>query len=224
MTRAIHEVLDGDRSRDGLNARELDELVRLEALVASVAAPLDGAESPDLTESVMTRVIDSAQAVSGRRRLVPAVQEFFAWAMTPRLIMVRLRPASAVGAFGFIALLALITPSLRAPDIQGLPVLAGAEDAITQVYVQFRLEASGASHVALVGSFTGWSPVYELRETTAGIWSVLLPLQPGVHDYSFIVDGTEWVADPHALQVDDGFGGVNSRIALPSLPATDRKS
>ncbi len=88
-----------------------------------------------------------------------------------------------------------------------------------QVYVQFRLEAHGASRVALAGTFTGWQPEYELRETAPGTWSILVPLLPGIHDYAFVVNGTEWLADPHALQIDDGFGGVNSRIALPASPA-----
>jgi 1,4-alpha-glucan branching enzyme len=88
-----------------------------------------------------------------------------------------------------------------------------------QVYVQFRLEAAGASQVALAGSFTGWKPEFEMRESAPGVWSILLPLRPGIHDYAFIVDGERWVADPHALQVEDGFGGANSRIALPAPAA-----
>jgi len=84
----------------------------------------------------------------------------------------------------------------------------------TPVYVQFRLEAAGASRVALAGNFTGWEPRYELQETAPGSWSIVLPLRPGVHDYAFVVDGRHWVADPYAPRVDDGFGGANSRIAL----------
>jgi hypothetical protein len=36
----------------------------------------------------------------------------------------------------------------------------------------------------------------------------------------FVVDGQRWIADPYASQVDDGFGGVNSRISLvpPDAP------
>jgi hypothetical protein len=71
--------------------------------------------------------------------------------------------------------------------------------------------------VMLAGSFTEWQPAYELVETTPGVWTVLVALQPGVHDYAFIIDGESWVADPAAPSVDDGFGGSNSRLAL--LPA-----
>jgi 1,4-alpha-glucan branching enzyme len=85
------------------------------------------------------------------------------------------------------------------------------------VYVQFRLEAAGAHEVALAGTFTGWRPEVRLRQTAPGTWSAVVPLRPGVHDYAFVVDGRRWVADPHAPQVDDSFGGVNSRISLPPV-------
>jgi len=43
---------------------------------------------------------------------------------------------------------------------------------------------------------------------------VVVPLSPGVHDYSFIVDGNRWTPDPTAPARADGFGGMNSRIAV----------
>jgi 1,4-alpha-glucan branching enzyme len=129
---------------------------------------------------------------------------------------VRLRPAYALATLSVFAVFAVVASPPLAPshDLQAVGDSASAG----QVYVQFRLEASGASQVALVGSFTAWQPDYELRETAPGTWSILVPLRPGVYDYAFVVDGREWVADPHAFQIDDGFGGTNSRIALPSPP------
>ena len=89
------------------------------------------------------------------------------------------------------------------------------------VYVQFRLESPQAQQVALAGTFTGWQPTLQLEETEPGVWSALVPLKPGVHDYVFVVDGERWVPDPHApQQVDDSFGGTNSRISLPPLGAS----
>jgi 1,4-alpha-glucan branching enzyme len=86
--------------------------------------------------------------------------------------------------------------------------------------VQFRFRSIEAMSVRLAGSFTGWKPEYELHQTSPGIWTIVLPLATGVHDYAFIVDGSEWVTDPYAPAVDDGFGGVNSRLAIV---ATDRR-
>jgi len=91
-----------------------------------------------------------------------------------------------------------------------------------KVFVQFRLDAPHASAVRLAGSFTGWKPTYTLQQVTSGVWSILIPLEPGVHDYAFVVDGTEWVADPAAPKVDDGFGGINSRLSV-LLPNGDSR-
>jgi 1,4-alpha-glucan branching enzyme len=96
-----------------------------------------------------------------------------------------------------------------------------AEHPNGKVFVQFRLDASQASDVRLAGSFTGWKPAYRLQQVSPGIWSIVVPLEPGVHDYAFVVDGGEWIADPTAPAVDDGFGGVNSRLAV-LLPADSR--
>jgi len=84
----------------------------------------------------------------------------------------------------------------------------------TKLLVQFRLQTSEASTVRLAGSFSDWQPTHTLREMPPGVWTVTLPLSPGIHDYAFVVDGERWVVDPSAPVVDDGFGGTNSRLAL----------
>jgi len=43
-----------------------------------------------------------------------------------------------------------------------------------------------------------------------------VPLEPGVHDYAFVLDGERWVVDPDAPQVDDDFGGANNRLPIIS--------
>jgi 1,4-alpha-glucan branching enzyme len=96
-----------------------------------------------------------------------------------------------------------------------------AKSAAPVVYVQFRLESAQARQVALAGTFTGWQPTLQLEQKEPGVWTALVPLRPGVHDYVFVVDGERWVPDPNApQQVDDSFGGTNSRISLPPLGAS----
>jgi hypothetical protein len=46
------------------------------------------------------------------------------------------------------------------------------------------------------------------------LWTVVVPLEPGIHTYSFVIDGKRWIADPNAPAFDDGFGGTNSRVAV----------
>ena len=56
----------------------------------------------------------------------------------------------------------------------------------------------------LAGDFTDWEPADALHEQAPGVWSVVVPLPPGVHDYAFVVDGvgdTSTLADPAV--VDD---------------------
>jgi len=94
----------------------------------------------------------------------------------------------------------------------------GAGRAGTEVLVHFQLAAPGAQSVALVGSFTGWEatklPMSDPNHD--GIWEVSVRLKKtSVHTYNFLIDGTRWVPDPAAEgQVDDGFGGQSSIVAL----------
>jgi hypothetical protein len=81
----------------------------------------------------------------------------------------------------------------------------------------FRLEGNaGASTVWLTGSFTNWvgnpsAGAIELMKGGDGVWSVQKTMEAGSHQYKFIVDGTNWIADPgNPNFVDDGFGGRNS--------------
>ncbi|MEX0912764.1 MAG: glycogen-binding domain-containing protein, partial [Gemmatimonadota bacterium] len=100
-----------------------------------------------------------------------------------------------------------------APPLPGTAESAGPQPTI---YVQFRLDAPGAQRVELAGSFTDWAPAHQLHETGAGVWTVVVPLEPGVHDYTFVIDGERWIVDPNAPSVEDDFGGSNSRLFLPA--------
>ena len=148
---------------------------------------------PDLSEAVL-RQLPSARKKPG----------LLSWLWQPRAFSLQLRPAYA---FGVIALLAF-----------GLTVRGPRKDthvaAATPVFVQFRLDAPNARAVSLAGDFTKWQPSYKLTRTQPGVWTVIVPLHPGVHDYAFIVDGVQWTPDPMAPAVQDGFGGLNSRLAL----------
>jgi hypothetical protein len=91
---------------------------------------------------------------------------------------------------------------------------AAEAESPSPVFVQFRLHAPGAARVQLAGSFSEWRAEYSLHETSGGVWVVTVPLQSGIHDYSFVVDGSRWVVDPYAPAVDDGFGGSANRLSL----------
>lgn len=180
---------------------------RIDQVADEVRDLLSARPAPDLTGAVMSQI--------GELEPLPAPRQqglfgrLAAWLWMPRELSIR--PAYALGAAAIVALL-IVMPFTRPPV--SVPAVDFAEDVVdAQVFVQFRLDAP-ASRVQLAGSFTNWEPRYELRQSAPGIWTITVPLTEGVHDYAFVLDGRRWVADPHAPQIGDGFGGTNSRLAL----------
>lgn len=207
----VHACLDGAISRDELTANERVRLVELEWAVGEATAMLRSAAVPDLT----ARVMRSLPAPHAAPVSAPGWwSRLRNWAWTPRSFTIRYRPAFALAGFAAAALAGVVVPrTVLSPGAEQVVQAPAAGSA--RLYVQFRLEAPQASRVELAGSFTGWQPAYELREVQPGVWSAMVPLSPGVHDYTFLVDGEEWVVDPHAPSVQDSFGGSNSRLFLP---------
>lgn len=94
---------------------------------------------------------------------------------------------------------------------------AGIDRPSGMTTVHFEIHAPGASQVALVGSFTDWrTDRIVLRGPDAsGHWTAEVPLPPGRHEYLFLVDGKQWMADPNAeVRRRDGFGRENALLAL----------
>ncbi len=216
MSDRIHHVLDGEASPEDLSPEERARLAAMRPALERAAASVRAARAPDLVGRVMTALPRAAPAP------VPAWRRAAGWLWKPRPVRIALRPAYGL-AVAAVAALLLVPPRGGVPGaadggLATAPVVvrspAPAETPV--VYVQFRLETADASRVALAGDFTGWKPRYTLRETAPGVWTALVPVPPGVHDYAFVVDGDRWIADPSAPQVEDDFGGTNSRISLPA--------
>jgi hypothetical protein len=184
-----------DGERDELIGRIADEL----------RAPV--ALAPDFDARVMAKV----------RRPAGAWRAAARWWTEPR---VRLSPlvglAWAAGLAGVVLLGARAlerTPrGIEATADTGLAPEAGAQ------VVQFVLVAPRAASVALVGDFNDWDPSSTpLHPAATGVWSVNVPLQPGQHQYAFVVDGKDWRPDPAAPKaVTDDFGSPNSVITVGS--------
>jgi len=69
----------------------------------------------------------------------------------------------------------------------------------------------------MVGDFNNWDrSVTPLRRVgLAGTWTVSVALPSGLHQYAFIVDGTEWTPDPaSSTTVSDEFKTTTSLIAV----------
>lgn len=62
--------------------------------------------------------------------------------------------------------------------------------------VTLSLEAPGASHVTLCGSFNDWDPANgSMKKDSKGVWKKVLNLDPGKYEYKFLVD-SDWITDP----------------------------
>jgi len=90
------------------------------------------------------------------------------------------------------------------------------------VYVQFVISAPDARTVALAGDFNEWNPSIQLDDPDGdGLWTARVALEPGVHEYMFVIDGSEWRPDPNAVSyTDDGFGQRNSVLAVMPIEET----
>lgn len=210
MNDRIHRALDGELPRADLTPTERAEAAALDAAVDSLRSDLNRAAPRDMDAAVMKRIRELG--LEPLPEHVPAAPVRVARALwSPRELRFSFRPAWGLAAAAVLALLLVQLP-LGAPTSPE-PV-ATAEVAGQRVFVQFRLDAGSASQVALAGSFSDWQPAHTLQETAPGVWTTVLSVAPGVHDYVFIVDGETLVPDPVAPHVDDGFGGVNSRLTV----------
>jgi anti-sigma-K factor RskA len=212
MTEPIDGYLDGTLDQAALTPEEREHAHATERIIEETRAFLAARPVPDLTPRVMRRIQElgirpgKPRVRSTLRRLAHSI-----WA--PRSVELQWRPAYAVFAAAAVILLVVSLPyGWRTPAPK--PPTVAAADTGARLFVQFRLEAAGAMDVRLAGSFTNWQPRYELHQASPGIWTITVPLSAGVHDYVFVVDGQKWIPDPYAQHVDDGFGGMNSRIAL----------
>jgi chromosome partitioning protein len=86
---------------------------------------------------------------------------------------------------------------------------------IVQGGVRFTIEAAHARDVRVTGEFTDWS--YEgvpLHRSDDGVWSSVIEVGEGAHEYRFILDGV-WVKDPNNFEsVTNEFGQENSVVVV----------
>lgn len=214
----VHAALDGELPREELTPKERRQLASLETALERATAPVRDSHVPDLTSRVMAALPEAAPDPVRAPVAVPAAsiwQRFGEWLWSPRVLTLQYRPGMAMAGFAVAALAAVVLVTGSEGPSALPPVAEVPAEETPHLYVQFRLEADAASEVRVAGSFTGWEPEVQLQEVAPGVWSAMVPLEPGVHDYTFVIDGERWVVDPYAPRVEDSFGGSNSRLFLP---------
>ena len=208
MRNRIDGYLDGAVPWEELSPAEQADATRVRRLIAEARDFITAEAPPDLSGPVLSEIRHARHRghAPGWRA---ALARMRAYLWTARSFSIRMRPAYVLAAMAVVMLLIIWTYSQRPRFV----FRAGPASTAT-LFVQFRLQAADAMRVQLAGSFTEWQPAYELHEAAPGLWTITVPLPVGVHDYAFVIDGQQWVHDPFAQQVYDGFGGVNSRVAL----------
>jgi hypothetical protein len=173
-------------------------------------------------------VVDPA----ARQRLMEAIRAEPLPRREPRLLrwLVQPRPvtlpplataalAAGLVAFGVLGGLAFRRDGRSSTDQHSTEVAGNPRlpVSLTPRAVKFVLIAPKASHVSVVGDFNGWdtNATPMTHQGTDGTWTVFVPLHPGLHTYSFVIDGTHFMADPSApIAPDDGYGHQSSVVVV----------
>lgn len=157
----------------------------------------------------------SAESVSGAGRpLRPVEVSRVRWFTTPRAV--HASPLTLLAAATLLVVGAsVVTARLAAPrqgESEALRAVTGDADRAAQV-VRFTLAAPDARRVSVVGDFNGWDPMATALRQENGIWTVVIPVVPGRHQYGFVIDGATLIADPAAARsTDSDFGTQNSVV------------
>lgn len=109
-------------------------------------------------------------------------------------------------------------PATASPTPSPVIPAASVADAESAIPTQFVLDLPNAKSVSVVGDFNSWTVDEALLQKTAnGVWNITLPIKPGRHEYSFVVDGIRWMADPRAPKaINSDFGKPGSVIVVTS--------
>jgi hypothetical protein len=188
--------------------------------------PLDPNVAWIVAEARRPVTIDRA----ARQRLLDAVRaeplprrrgRVLAWLVEPRGFVLPRFATAALAAglvgIGVIAGLALNRDGSEAEQRVADVASQQLADSLAPRAVKFVLVAPQAARVALVGDFNGWDASANPMTTqgAGGVWTVFVPLQPGLHVYSFVLDGKHFVADPRApIAPDDGYGHKSSVVLV----------
>lgn len=80
---------------------------------------------------------------------------------------------------------------------------------------RFVLYLPGSRQARIIGTFTNWKPLPMERIGSSGYWSLTLPVPPGEHRYSYLIEENKRIADPTVVaREQDDFGGENSIIEV----------
>lgn len=217
VQKALHYIADDAEARSLLQF----ELRMTQDLAASHSSQPSAAFA-QITMNRLAEAEDSTSTVGSR------VRSWWESLARPPVI-IPVRPVSALATLvvlvGFAVLLWPSSPSspttVASHDAnQTGPVqtaTASTEPESNIVWTRFVYVDDDARSVSVAGDFSQWKPISLSPRTVSGktVWTGLVRVRRGEHEYQYVIDGEKWVTDPLApVKRDDGFGAQNAVLQL----------
>lgn len=215
---ALHRIADDAEARDLLQF----ELRMTQDLAATRSAP----PPEDFADRTMAAVAQEPAPGEESASLDETLRA--GWAALTGPVTLRVRPASALVAVLLAGIVAW-TVWAAAPETMengsqttteapaGTETMQQASAQTNErggtVWIRFLYTNSNADSVAVAGDFSQWEPVALSPRTVNGetVWTGLVPVSRGEHEYQFLINGDRWVTDPLApVKRSDGFGAKNA--------------
>jgi len=218
---ALHRIADDAEARD---------LLRFELEMTQDLAARPAAEPPsDFADRTMAALSEAPAAEPA-----PSLREKWTawWRSLTAPVAVEVRPLAALAAALLLVGTAWVvwpvapsgpspTAETAAPSAPPSPSTQQASASTTQsgstVWIRFLYTNSEADSVAVAGDFSQWNPIPLSPRTVNGetVWTGLVPVSRGEHEYQFVINGERWVTDPLApVKRSDGFGAQNAVLEL----------
>lgn len=231
LRKYLEGELSPDEEKEALHAIAEDEELRsmlrfeqkLNSTLSSHSDSLTSTKVPqDFSDDVMQQITRSEETTAGIvSRLKDRYQEFW----EPKQIQWRPAYSMAVAAlviFAFTYPLFIaetpVSPPKQAANMQEMDQSVQQVSAEAgEVMLRFVYIDGDANSVAVAGDFSNWEPIELNRQEVNGeqVWSGMVRMSRGEHNYMFVKDGSKWITDPMApVTRDDGFGNKNAVIYL----------
>lgn len=231
----LRKYLDGELSPDEeqealhiiADDQELRSMLRFEQQLNEIISPGKGTlSSPEVPEnfsdSVMQEIEKSEESTAGIIKTLKARYREF-W--EPKQIQWRPVYSMAVAVLVIFAFMyPLFIAETTGPPVEQAANIQDMDQSVQQistgageVMLRFVYIDDDANSVAVAGDFSDWEPIELNRQQVNGeqVWSGMVSMSRGEHNYMFVKDGTKWITDPMApVTRDDGFGNKNAVIYL----------
>jgi hypothetical protein len=87
--------------------------------------------------------------------------------------------------------------------------------------IEFSYTDPAASTLSVAGSFNNWdSNASPMTKGDDGVWTVVIPLAPDTYEYKFVVNSSDWVADPDNPKLVGDYGNSEITINEDGEPVT----